>query len=304
MRKKPRIFIASSVEGLEVAKKVNEKLEYVSEPTLWTDAFALSSMTLATLIEKAEETEFAVFVFSADDKAYMRNDKKSVVRDNVLFELGLFIGKLGLKNCFIIKPRNADLHIPTDLAGLTIADFDDNRSDGDLTAALTTPCSRIETSINKVQDVASKKVHTSKTNLMNSDIKLIQEFKEILPSSGIMKFIKNNDFGGAFLQSKINPLHFFARSWNDAEHEFLDDGLEEKRIHLLEKCNIFLSEIALKTEPHHHNPDLQTVRPRNFDHSEIMQKKLDNEIRDIHISAEALYKVHQEFIRLSNHKLS
>ena len=139
MERKPKIFIALSVEGLEIAKFVNVKLEYVTEPTLWRDAFEPSSMTLPTLIEKAEENDFAIFIFSPDYKVFMRKKEKNIVRDNVLFELGLFIGKLGIDNCFIIKPRNAELHIPTDLAGLTIASYNENRSDGNLSSALTTP---------------------------------------------------------------------------------------------------------------------------------------------------------------------
>jgi hypothetical protein len=141
---KPRVFIASSVEGLDVAKVLNLNLDHVSTNTMWTDAFQLSSITLPALVEQTEINDFAIFVFSPDDDTKMRGTKQSVVRDNVLFELGMFIGALGPKRCFVVKPRSVDLHIPTDLLGVTFADYDETRPIKELTAALNAPCTRIE----------------------------------------------------------------------------------------------------------------------------------------------------------------
>ncbi|CDT88180.1 conserved hypothetical protein [Vibrio coralliirubri] len=147
MERKPKLFIASSVEGLDVAEAVNVNLEYVSENTLWTNAFQLSSVTLTSLAERADSSDFGVFIFTPDDGLEMRGDKRSAVRDNVLFELGIFIGSLGVERCFIVKPRNVDLHIPTDLAGVTIADYDSNRSDNNLGSALSFACTQMKASI-------------------------------------------------------------------------------------------------------------------------------------------------------------
>lgn len=302
MGKKPKIFIASSVEGLEIAKIVNVKLEYITEPTLWTDVFKLSSITLLSLIEKAEETDFAIFIFTPDDKVSIRDNKKNIVRDNVLFELGLFIGKLGLKNCFIIKPRNVDLHILTDLAGITIATYDENRSDKNLTSALTTPCTNIELAMQKIKIVKSTNKHFTTSKLKKHDFALIQNLKALLPSSGVIKFVNETDFGGSFIQKKIDPLYHFTENFNNAEHEFLDKELEIAKIVLLEKSNKFLLNIAQKTAPLENNPNLQTVYPHNFDHSNAMKKKVDSEIKAIHSSADELFKSHQEFIRISNRK--
>jgi predicted nucleotide-binding protein len=98
MATQPRLFIASSAEGLHVAEAVNIKLEHDFRVKQWDNAFNLSSMTLQSLLARAEETDFAVFVFHPDDKATIRGAEYSVVRDNVLFELGLFIGSLGIEN--------------------------------------------------------------------------------------------------------------------------------------------------------------------------------------------------------------
>lgn len=135
---KKRLFIASSVEGLEAAYAVQENLEHDFEVTVWSQgAFELTKSTLMRLVEISKSVDAAAFVFSPDDSTIIRGKTFSVVRDNVLFELGLFMGSLGHENCFILLPKSAsDLHLPTDLLGITPASYADDRSDANMTAAL------------------------------------------------------------------------------------------------------------------------------------------------------------------------
>jgi len=142
---KPRLFIASSVEGLEVAYAAQENLEHDFEVTVWPQGvFQLSKTALASLIGVLGSFDAAIFVFSPDDVSVVRGTHRPAVRDNVLFELGLFIGKLGPDKCFILKPRTfSDLHFPSDLLGLTPATYDGARSDGNTTAALGPACNKI-----------------------------------------------------------------------------------------------------------------------------------------------------------------
>lgn len=165
--RKPRIFLASSVEGLGVANAINECLDYDAEIVHWKDGFNLSSYTIDSLMEKSRTVDFAIFVFTPDDVSTIREQSHIVVRDNVLFELGLFIGNLTKERCFIIKPRGIDLHFPTDLLGLTPADFDGNRSDNDLTQAVNAPCNKVKKEIVRLglatDDASIIKVRTKKT---------------------------------------------------------------------------------------------------------------------------------------------
>jgi CAP12/Pycsar effector protein, TIR domain len=73
----------------------------------------------------------------------IRDVEKRVARDNVVFELGLFIGRLGQEQSFIIKPRGEELHLPTDIMGLTPLDFPIDRDDKNLQAALGPACHSI-----------------------------------------------------------------------------------------------------------------------------------------------------------------
>lgn len=165
--RKPRIFLASSVEGLNVANAINESLDYDAEIVHWKDGFNLSSYTIDSLMEKSRTVDFAIFVFTPDDVSTIREQSHIVVRDNVLFELGLFIGSLSKERCFIIKPRGIDLHFPTDLLGLTPADFEGNRSDNDLTQAVNSPCNKVRKEILRLglasDDVTIIKARTKKT---------------------------------------------------------------------------------------------------------------------------------------------
>ena len=63
-----------------------------------------------------------------------------------MFELGLFIGSLGRNRTFAVYDRTADIKLPTDLAGVTIASFHPHTT-GNLTAALGASCTLIENAI-------------------------------------------------------------------------------------------------------------------------------------------------------------
>ena len=143
--KKPRIFIASSAENHEIAFAIQENVERGTEPTVWSQGvFKLSRTAMASLIDALDESDFGVFVFAPDDVTSMRDATLQTVRDNVVFELGMFVGRLGSDRTFIVVPRgDEDLHLPSDLVGITPATYDPDRQDGNLTAALGPACSRI-----------------------------------------------------------------------------------------------------------------------------------------------------------------
>ena len=60
--------------------------------------FGLGTATLEALEQAVLAYDFAVFVFSPDDELQSRGKVKPVARDNVVFELGLFIGRLSRRS--------------------------------------------------------------------------------------------------------------------------------------------------------------------------------------------------------------
>ena len=141
---KPRIFIGSSVEGLSIAYAIQQNLTHDAESTVWDQGvFELSKTTIESLNTVLDSVDFAIFVFNPDDVINLRGEKSLSVRDNVIFELGLFIGKLGRERVFYITPDGSDLHIPTDLVGVTPGKYDPNRDDKSYQAATGPACNQV-----------------------------------------------------------------------------------------------------------------------------------------------------------------
>ena len=153
---KPRVFIASSVEGLAIAYAVQEGIEYDSEPTVWSQGvFDPTSFAIDDLIEELMSSDFGIFVFTHDDAITIKNKRQKAIRDNVIFELGLFIGLLGRKRNFIIQPRGVvNIRWPTDLAGLNPLTFETERRDGNVKAPLGPACNQIREAMKKQGPVA------------------------------------------------------------------------------------------------------------------------------------------------------
>lgn len=153
---KPRVFVGSSAEGLEVAEGIHYNLDHLAQVTPWSAGFFdLSAGALDTLLCSLDRFDFAIFVFSSDDILRIHGQEQPAPRDNVVFELGLFIGRLGRERCFLIVPRGAGLRLPTDLAGLIPGDYEPNREDGNLRAALVPACSDIKDAMRRLGRVGS-----------------------------------------------------------------------------------------------------------------------------------------------------
>lgn len=150
---KRRIFIASSSEGLEIARAVQAGLEGDGEARIWSqDVFLPGESILQSLTKALAASDFGVFVFSRDDLLGIRGTEAMSPRDNVVFEAGLAIGLLGHRRTFVVRPKDDDLRMPSDLAGINVASFDAHRSDGDLLAALGPACGKLRKAMRQPND--------------------------------------------------------------------------------------------------------------------------------------------------------
>jgi predicted nucleotide-binding protein len=147
---RPTMFIGSSSEGLKVAEHVQLLMERDCEAEIWSQGvFGLSQGTLESLILALERFDFAVLVLTADDLVVSRGATRPAARDNVIFELGLFIGALGRQRTFMVYDRTAPPQLPSDLHAITAAEYSPHAS-GNLEAALGPACRRIKNEVSRL----------------------------------------------------------------------------------------------------------------------------------------------------------
>lgn len=114
----PRVFMGSSSEGLKTLNKLREWIKGADVHPWKEDVFQPNRSALESLIEEAKKCDFAILILTPDDKVISRGSKDSAPRDNMLFELGLFMGEIGRDRTYLITPE-VDMKLPTDLAGIT-----------------------------------------------------------------------------------------------------------------------------------------------------------------------------------------
>lgn len=144
----PILFLGSSTEALPIADQIQLGLKHDRiEVRKWTDSvFGPSGITIDTLFTFAQDVDFAALLLTPDDVVSSRGSQSLAPRDNVIFELGLFMGRLGRERVFLILDTESDPKIPTDLLGLTPITY--NASSGtSLSSAIATVCTELRQAI-------------------------------------------------------------------------------------------------------------------------------------------------------------
>lgn len=142
---KPRLFIVSTVEALGIADDIKLHLDHTDiEVTLWSepDAFQAGSFVLESLEQSVKTHDFGLAIMTADDVVISRDVESAAPRDNVIFELGLFMGHLGRERTLLAFPRGQESKLASDLQGVTSLTYRDDGNNID-TKNLATQLTRI-----------------------------------------------------------------------------------------------------------------------------------------------------------------
>jgi hypothetical protein len=170
---KPSLFIGSSTEGLELARAARSLLAQDAEVTVWNEGFfSLGSTFIEALINSLPRFDFAILVLTPDDLVTSRGEEAFSPRDNVIFELGLFMGRLGRTRTFILHQSGSEVKIPTDLSGLATATYRWPREDRSYKAAVGPACDSIRDAIRDLGFLEAK------TALKIGDIRSRQDRQE------------------------------------------------------------------------------------------------------------------------------
>ena len=238
---KPALFVGSSSEGLEFARAMRALLEDVSEATLWNEGvFTLGATFIESLVSALTRFDFAALLLTPDDLLLNRDVQVFGPRDNVIFELGLFMGRLGRERTFVVRPRGDVVKVPLDLAGVTVATYEWPCADRNHQAATGPACDRIREVIRNLSFSPAKvsaHVHAVEVEQQRLDkrinnlvkygmsasifhhlcgIALLHEYKysDEKPFEREMYFLRDNGFirpkSDAFLDFdyRMNQLHF------------------------------------------------------------------------------------------------
>lgn len=186
---KPSAFIGSSSEGLDFARAIRSLLADDAEITLWREGFFRSGSTfIETLLNSLKRFDFAILVLTPDDLINSRDTEKFGPRDNVIFELGMFMGFIGRSRTFMV--HHAEVKIPSDLLGMVTCKYEWPRKDGSHEAAVGVACDEIRRAIRdlgisetktswQIQSIQSRQNTTeSKVNTLQIVVKgLVTEFE-------------------------------------------------------------------------------------------------------------------------------
>jgi CAP12/Pycsar effector protein, TIR domain len=173
MSRLPSIFIGCSVEAKDAAEALQNNLRYDAFAKIWwQNTFRLTEATIESLLREAPTYDFAIFILSADDVRNKRGTSTLVPRDNVIFETGLFMGVLGRDRVYLVKRRDIQVELPTDLLGITPADYikPPHKNSGDWEAALGPASRQIKDAIKrlKLRTSAGQALKTSEAQLKNA----------------------------------------------------------------------------------------------------------------------------------------
>lgn len=150
-RDRIKVFVISSAESLGVARAIQNAFghdDFVT--TVWTDGvFRVASYPLQSLLDTVDDSDFAVAIAHADDTTAYRGQAWPVPRDNVVFELGLFMGRLGRDRAILMEPRDLDVKLPSDLAGITTITYR-YEAGGDTAALMGAACNELRDHIRKL----------------------------------------------------------------------------------------------------------------------------------------------------------
>ena len=217
MNTKSKIFIGSTVEGLDLAKAIQLNLEHSSYTTIWYQGiFSLSGNTLDDLLKTLDDYDYGIFVFQPDDKSTIKGEDYATIRDNVIFELGLYFGRLGRNNSFYLIPRNFQkLHLPTDLGGVTAGTYDFERLQKDkknIRAIVGPFCTQVEEMLSKNKNV-SKGIGIRKAEMFNN---FTEDFELLITSA-----------------NTITLFFIHSRQWRENNQNAISDFLKREKTNLL-----------------------------------------------------------------------
>jgi predicted nucleotide-binding protein len=126
-----RVFVVCGTDG-EMKQAVTISLTRLKLVPIVVCEEPSQGKKIVERFQEYSDVGFAVVLLSPDDCVYVKDEsptkRKLRPRQDVIFELGFLLGKLGKNNVLVFFRECANFEIPTDFEGIKIAAFDNRDS--------------------------------------------------------------------------------------------------------------------------------------------------------------------------------
>ncbi|CAG9180618.1 TIR domain-containing protein [Cupriavidus pinatubonensis] len=135
----PHVFMICSKEALDIAEEIRLGLSHEKFfVELWSDdkIFPAGAYPIEALEAKVTESDFGIAIAEPDDIVRSRERQQKAPRDNVIFELGFFMSRLGRNRTILLVPKGEDIKLPSDFKGITPLTYTGEPKDPNLSTLL------------------------------------------------------------------------------------------------------------------------------------------------------------------------
>lgn len=144
------VFIASTQERRALAAYTTQFIQdnYAGriDPKPWYAHWYSGDQTLDKVRQFAETTDAGIFFWTPDDQTQSRGQTRNAVRDNLVFEAGLFVALHGPARTQILVPKDQHgflSNVASDFHGVTLQPFTDIRANEEMEVSLEAPLRRV-----------------------------------------------------------------------------------------------------------------------------------------------------------------
>ncbi len=265
LTKRPIVFIGCSSKGLDIAQVLQEYFyEEANVIILIDQVFAPIERSFDTLLKSLDKADFAILVLTPDDLVLHRTDSKLSPRDNVIFDIGLFVGRLGRTRTFIVINDDDDpsISLPSDISGIGIARFR-KRQDGNIRTALGPTTEHIWQQIQTA--IQEEHIQHSQTDIKQYTC-----------------FISYNSHDKEFAERIYCDLQDVGiRCWLDSKDMKIGDRIDvqiNKAIQVSDKVLLILSEASVNSEWVKREIDITLSKESHSNKTVLFPIRIDNAV--------------------------
>lgn len=142
---RPNVFIICSAEAHSIARALRIGLQHYAEVEIWSDdkIFPAGGYPIEALETQVNNTDFGIALAEPDDLVLSRDRQSATPRDNVIFELGFFMSRLGRHRSLLLVPHGGNVRLPSDFKGLTPIPYNKGTGPSDIAKAMGPTIDRI-----------------------------------------------------------------------------------------------------------------------------------------------------------------